>query len=723
MKKRIMILFCAAVMSFCFLPCGAAEQTDTNADGWTMIAENSRLSLAVDLETSDFSVKDKENGFVWYSTPRTPNGTSVDDTVLSRLRSCLSVTYIDSNLNAVSVTSFEESVSTGDFEIRKTGDGFCTTYFFKKAEMDFSIPLRIMLKEDYIEAKILYDGIKENGDAVIYTIDMLPYFGAGSMDENGYLFIPDGCGALVSFDGAARRPAHYRKRVYGDDPSVDLLLKASGDKSEIHIPVFGIKRNDSALLGVITDCAAEAFTDAESNSLYSPYSSVCASFIYHQKDLTGIRDRQANQRTVTMTEKKAVSVSPTVNYYVLNGEKANYSGFAEKLRAMYSVKEKRAAGNEVYLSFYGMTRKKTSFLGIPYYKKTAATTYKKAAETVKNLKKNGVEKTAVQLYGFSDAGYAAGRAKKQSFPAALGGKSGFKELSGAADILYGMYDPIRDYNVGLGLFNRTKYIKAMNRVNVKRQQPRLSTGDWAAEDDSWNYLTPDSARAAADKYISSLGKNGNTGSGFSRIGSEIYGNRDPYAPGDRNITEKSYLSILKKAGKKGAVLTEGANAYAVTCSNAVTFVPHSGGEHDIFTASVPFYQMVFGGITELVSIPLNRCADRAAALQALLETGTVPSYEITGCDFYELSGTSLEFLYNTEATEEYMDEISAAAKKYGELLSKIGNKRIRSYEIHGDLRITEYENGCITVSNRGSEPIEYNRITVQPGEVVPVQKG
>ena len=57
MKKRIMILFCAAVMSFCFLPCGAAEQTDTNADGWTKIAENSRLSLAVDLETSDFSVK------------------------------------------------------------------------------------------------------------------------------------------------------------------------------------------------------------------------------------------------------------------------------------------------------------------------------------------------------------------------------------------------------------------------------------------------------------------------------------------------------------------------------------------------------------------------------------------------------------------------------------------------------------------------------------------
>ena len=70
-----------------------------------------------------------------------------------------------------------------------------------------------------------------------------------------------------------------------------------------------------------------------------------------------------------------------------------------------------------------------------------------------------------------------------------------------------------------------------------------------------------------------------------------------------------------------------------------------------------------------------------------------------------------------------MDEISAAAKKYGELLSKIGNKRIRSYEIHGDLRITEYENGYITVSNRGSVPTEYNRITVQPGEVVPVQRG
>lgn len=38
----------------------------------------------------------------------------------------------------------------------------------------------------------------------------------------------------------------------------------------------------------------------------SPYFAAGAGFVYHQKDLTGIRDKEANYRTVVMVEDKPV---------------------------------------------------------------------------------------------------------------------------------------------------------------------------------------------------------------------------------------------------------------------------------------------------------------------------------------------------------------------------------------------------------------------------------
>ena len=85
--------------------------------------------------------------------------------------------------------------------------------------------------------------IKKSCVNCIITIDLLlENFGAASAQENGYLFVPDGSGALIYYNNGKTSRQSYTAQVYGADWSVNFL---SDQKPEydtnlsIKLPVFG----------------------------------------------------------------------------------------------------------------------------------------------------------------------------------------------------------------------------------------------------------------------------------------------------------------------------------------------------------------------------------------------------------------------------------------------------------------------------------------------------
>lgn len=64
----------------------------------------------------------------------------------------------------------------------------------------FQIPIEYTLRDDSLKVTIGADRIEEVGGIQIGTIDLLPFFGAGSMEDSGYLFVPSGSGAIIQFN-------------------------------------------------------------------------------------------------------------------------------------------------------------------------------------------------------------------------------------------------------------------------------------------------------------------------------------------------------------------------------------------------------------------------------------------------------------------------------------------------------------------------------------------
>jgi len=91
----------------------------------------------------------------------------------------------------------------------------------------------------------------------------LPYFGASDSNSDGYLFIPDGSGALIYANNGKTTAQPYNRRVYGTDYAMQPTAEFSTvELAQIHLPVFGIKDNDQAFLAVIENGDAIARIEA-----------------------------------------------------------------------------------------------------------------------------------------------------------------------------------------------------------------------------------------------------------------------------------------------------------------------------------------------------------------------------------------------------------------------------------------------------------------------------
>ncbi len=118
------------------------------------------------------------------------------------------------------------------------------------------------LTEDAFQASVLTSRIQEEKDSYrMYSVTLLPYFGAGSSEDEGYMFVPDGSGALIRFNNGQQRMGEYsqgplrpgrRHRAESTGPVTQNAL----------LPVFGVKRGENGFAAIITEGEARARLNA-----------------------------------------------------------------------------------------------------------------------------------------------------------------------------------------------------------------------------------------------------------------------------------------------------------------------------------------------------------------------------------------------------------------------------------------------------------------------------
>ena len=105
---------------------------------------------------------------------------------------------------------------------------------------------------------MVYDQTRELVTYPLTSVALLRFFGAADSTEEGYIFVPDGSGALIYLNNGKTNQTLYSEPVYGRDGALPTGERLPYEKKTNHLPVFGMKRGNQAFLAVIEEGEALA---------------------------------------------------------------------------------------------------------------------------------------------------------------------------------------------------------------------------------------------------------------------------------------------------------------------------------------------------------------------------------------------------------------------------------------------------------------------------------
>lgn len=712
-KKIIAITLCMALV--CFIPITVQGETDGTdlqiaepLEDYMQISESENLILYVNVSNANIAVVDKRSNKVW--TAYKEGLSSMDSRT-----SMLNVTYSGANNILIQVGTHD--ASTG-FDIMKIDGGIKEIFYFETDAVTFEIPFKVVLKEDFVEITLLYKEVKEKGKGKVSDIELLPNWGEGSADQDGYIFIPDGSGAIIEYKDIISRIDTYSGRVYGKDPSQDLVYPEISDSQMVRLPLFGIRQDSSAILSVITAGDALATVNAVANNNNA---TVSASFIYRESDLTGIQENGGATRTMTILQSKPVSVQPVIRQYYLNGDDATYSGMANTYRSYLESKgilknKTKKQTSAVSFEAFGAVSQQKSFMGIPYNHILAVTNFKDLEKLSEKLKKDNINNPSFYLYGFIGDGYEKGINVKPDYIGKLGGKKGYKAFISKAgnDNVYTVYNISRSFGNPFSLFSANQYVRSLNQTTVEQHYRLLATGTWNTDFGIWKYYTVDKQKKLFTKLLKNLPKNSNIV--LEHSGEELITDFNNKTAVSRNDYLKFLNQVFQKCSKsKKGLAFESGNGYAADFAKELYEIPLESSGFSIESYSVPFYSMVYHGYIPLSSEAVNDVSNTKSFKLKAFEQGVSATWRITGMDTYEIKDTKLNFLYNSKIDSIY-DSAVSMAKDYSDIHSVLYNQCITDHRYESDLSITTYENGWQILCNYGDKPVIYNGIEVSSAD-------
>ncbi|MDD6236815.1 MAG: DUF5696 domain-containing protein [Clostridiales bacterium] len=677
------------------------------------IATDGNLELYYHSEDSSISILNKDNGSVWSSNPSDAKEDPIaQGAKRMALQSQLVVSYLDAGKTEQSVNSTVGSVRQKTCLVKSIDGGIKVLYHFSRTQEDFSIPVSYILKNKRLQVTVHYDEIKENGEARILKIDVLPFFGAGKQDTTGTLFVPDGCGALMDFKSDRTFADNYQKCIYGSDPSLsDYAYTQSGEK--IRLPVFGVVKEQGAFYTEVIDCAENSWISAVQAGKQTSYASVNAGFYYRYSDSVKLTAQYSQNNNVAFLAKNPVPVNPQLQYTFLSGKDATVVGIAKNYRAdllkRTGAQEKTSERVGLTLETVAGVQNKESFLGLMIHRVRPVTTLENMEKMLKNLQEKQVNSIDVMLY------YISKKANGNSLPASVsidrhvGSLSDFYELeerqSARDSRFYFGYDYVNVPRSKFGYWKFNSAVKSVFSTNVIKYafNPSINASD--TDSPLSYYLRPSKIGACFEQILRQKGRLGKAGVCLNDMGSVVYSDFNSRYPADRTDTAQAYIQAYKAGIKAGIPMAaDGANGYLLGLSEKIINVPVTSSKHDAFSGEIPFYQIVVQGIADISSTPLNYADDSRICFLRCLMTGTQMNYRLTGTPCTDLQDTNLQYIYNGYYSD-WMDEIVAQYEKYNAVRSQVKGSQIVGFEASGALETMIYENGVritINLSNTDS---------------------
>lgn len=583
--------------------------------------------------------------------------------------------------------------------------------------LTLSIAIEYRLDGDGLNVSVPMSSVKEVGGGKIYRIQVLRYMGAASMDEEGYMVVPNGSGSLINFNNEKNNVPNYIQYIYGIDKlSADYTVLENSE--EARMPLFGICRNDSSLLVTIEDGVSLCYLTANVSGNLSSYNTVYPTFTVRGFDKLSMFGTTGNEADVPVVESDYYDVNFEVKYAFLTEENKGYEGIANYYRnrlideGVLSVHEEAQGDIPFYYDVIGGVKETASFLGKQYLSVNPLTTFEEAGEMATYFDENGIDHQVMNFQGWFNGGFYHDVADKIHVLWQLGGKNALEELSNTISEIGGrFYGDVAfqkvtfiskrfSYTNESSHYYGAGYVATFGEVNPAnlRQTASLSYNEIM-----YNLISPKFLVRYVDNFSDKISDYDIMGISLRDLGNTLYSDKKRTEMINReealDIVE-GQLNTLYGTGKD--LMVNGVNAYALPYVTDIINMPTEDNNFYIIDEEIPLYQMIIHGSVDYGCDPINLgdTLDSQDTVLRLIATGSSPHFVFSYDGSNDLKYTGLLAYYSTNFS--YLKDVAIDIyKEVNDSLKYVSGATMVGHDTaETGITKTTYSNGVMIYVNR-----------------------
>ena len=595
--------------------------------------------------------------------------------------------------------------------------GYTYEKFMEDRELDFSekssdnpvfnVSMVYRLEDDDLKVELALGDLEYEDDYPIYTLTPLPYFGAGGVDDEGYMLVPEGGGAIINFNNGKIAQNSYYANMYGWDMA--LSREAVVHNTRAYYNTFGISQGDDSFLCILEEGAPYASIQADisgHNNSYNYANAVYSVSLREQYDVGEIADSAIYVYLPELPDETL-----TLRYHFVDSGSyvdmaKEYQGYLkDKYGDFFTINDDTET--PVAIEIVGAVDKVKQIMGVPVSRPLKLTTYKEAEAMIKELQSEGISNMSVKLSGWCNGGVSQHILKKVKPISDLGSKKDLQSLVNTAESLgVDIYlDGVTQYEYDSNIFDGFfSYTDAARFISKERAELFIySDVTYAAREgvDSYYLLHADLAQQMTENLITAVNKYG-AGVSFRDTGMDLsadYYRKKTVSRQEMMTTQSERLKELSADGTN--IMINMGNDYAAVYSDMITNMDLQGSEYTILDAYVPFYQLAMHGYVNYTGAALNVCGHTEDELLLSAEYGAGLYFTLMRETAFALQKTLYTEYYGSDYAA-WHDKMFEIYTRYNEELGHTFNQEMTSHEcITSELKCTTYEDGTRVYVNYG----------------------
>ncbi len=590
--------------------------------------------------------------------------------------------------------------------------------------------------EEYLEDKAL-SNLEETNDkpiyniSVIYTLDgddllvtvpfseidypsnqpmmnftPLPYFGAGSIEDEGFILLPEGGGSIIDFNNGKVSQSAYYANMYGWDMAIERADMVHTTHANAN--VFGISHGSDSFICILEKGSSYAAIEADISGRNSSYNHVDANFTVAAREKYSI---QGSNSDVYVYLENIPAEDVVLRYDFVNS--GDYVAMAKAYQD-YLVKtypdtmiKNTDSSTPVAVEIIGAVDKVKQIMGVPVSRPLALTTYKEAAELITQIQNDGISNLSVKYTGWCNGGVKQKYGKSIHTVATLGSKKDLTNLTAKAnDAGVDLYlDSISAYefksNIFHGFFSFRDAAKFLSRKRAELYEYSAITYTAREGLDSYFLLhgqkTIDVLNNFA-KYTSGI----NANLSLQDIGDELSSDFQRKAYVSREAQLNMQVESLKNINASGQkIMINNGNSYATPYADFVTKMDLKGNEYTIIDRTVPFYQIAIHGYKNYAGLPVNLSGNQEEEVLYAAEYGAGLMFTLMKESSFTLQKT-LYTKYYASDFDKWESEMVDIYTRYNNELGHTFSQFITGHEyLAENVTVTSYEDGTKVYVNYG----------------------